>query len=279
MDNHKKSERRVRWSPSKLLLNNTMSKKPENWDREADREAERRDRFIRNENKKKARQLKKALDKETRLWTSQAEKEGKRRDRFIEKLEAKNLVRLNRAREKETIEWEKSSEKELGRRTRFMDRLHTKATRALEQKEFKKWQKEIRANERRIRKLVPFKVVRTFANANARFTTYFDTYKVYVYGPTDPVSVFQKAIDLTIEDRRLVDGDKIRIIVSHPSWAHPFSTKLITITNDDLFFYTYVIEVRFGIRRIQRSPVIRGYHRSPVDENSKRPGYVNYYKR
>ena len=70
MDNHKKSER-----PSKPLLNNTMSKKPENWDREADREAGRRDRFIDKKNKKKEQQLKKALEKETQLWTRQAEKE------------------------------------------------------------------------------------------------------------------------------------------------------------------------------------------------------------
>ena len=31
--------------------------------------------------------------------------------------------------------------------------------------------------------------------------------------------------------------------MSHPSWAHPFSTKLITITNDDLFFYTLLKSV------------------------------------
>ena len=255
MGNNKKPRRNVRWTRKKSSVNNM-----ENWNREADREAERRDRFIDKENKKKEQQLKKAMEKETQLWTRQADKELDRRDRFVEKLEAKNLERLNRAREKETSVWEKSSAKEGERRTKFMDRLHAKATRAREQKEFKKWQKEIRANERRIRKLVPFKVVRTFANANARFTTYFDTYKVYVYGPTDPVSVFQKAIDLTVEDRGLVDGDKIRIIVSHPSWAYPFSTKLITITNDDLFFYTLLHEVRFRIRRIQRSSVIRSYY-------------------
>ena len=148
------------------------------------------------------------------------------------------MARLNRARERETNEWEKSSEKELERQKKFMDRFHAKETRAREQKEFKKCQKEVRANERRIRKLVPFKVVRTFTNANAGFTTYFDTYKVYVYGPTDPVLVFQKAINLTIEDRGLVDGDKILVIASHPSWVHPFSTRLITITNNDQFFYT-----------------------------------------
>ena len=125
------------------------------------------------------------------------------------------------ARERETNQWMSESAKEGERRTRFMDRFHAKATRTRERAEFKKWQKEIRAHERRLRKLIPFRVVRTFTNANARFTTYFDTYTVYVYGPTDPVAVFQKTIDLTIDYRGLVQGDKIRVIVSHPSWAHP----------------------------------------------------------
>ena len=43
---------------------------------------------------------------------------------------------------------------------------------------------------------------------------------------------------MTVEERRLDPGDKIRIIVSHPSWPKPFSTKLITITGDEMFFYT-----------------------------------------
>ena len=42
---------------------------------------------------------------------------------------------------------------------------------------------------------------------------------------------------MTVEERGLKPGDKIRIIVSHPSWAKPFSTKLITITDDGYFFY------------------------------------------
>ena len=97
-------------------------------------------------------------------------------------------------------------------------------------------EREIRAEEKRCPPA--FKVVRTYSNANARFTTYFDTYKVYVYGHADPVAVFKKALDMTVEARLLDPGDKIRIIVSHPSWAHPFSTKLITITDDGQFFYT-----------------------------------------
>ena len=261
MDNNKKPRRNVRWTRKKSSSNNDMT---EDWTSQADEEVGWRDRFIEKENKKKERQLQKALEKETQLWTRQADKELDRRDRFVEKLEAKNLKRLNWARDRETNEWEKSSAKEGERRTRFMDRLHAKTTRARERKEFKKWQKEIRANERQIRKLVPFKVVRTFTNANARFTTYFDTYTVYVYGPTDPVAVFQEAINLTIEDRGLVDGDKIRVIVSHLSWGHPFFNE-----TDNRYkrrpILLYVVKSCFRIRRIQRRFVIRGYYRNSVD--------------
>ena len=42
---------------------------------------------------------------------------------------------------------------------------------------------------------------------------------------------------MTINERGLVTGDKIRLIVSHPTWAKPFSTKLLTITNDKNFIY------------------------------------------
>ena len=44
-------------------------------------------------------------------------------------------------------------------------------------------------------------------------------------------------MDMTVETRGLRPGDKIRVIVSHPSWPNPFSTKLITITGDARFFY------------------------------------------
>ena len=45
---------------------------------------------------------------------------------------------------------------------------------------------------------------------------------------------------MTVEARGLRPGDKIRVIVSHPSWPNPFSTKLITITDDAQFFYTWL---------------------------------------
>ena len=94
-----------------------------------------------------------------------------------------------------------------------------------------------------LRKLPTFNVVKTFSNHNAKFTSCFDTYKAYVYGRVDPVVVFKKALDLTLEGRGLKPGDNIRVIVSHPSWAHPFSTELITITDDVQFFYTLLKSV------------------------------------
>ena len=93
------------------------------------------------------------------------------------------------------------------------------------------------------RKPPAFNVVKTYSNANAKFTTYFDTYKIYVYGRVDPVTVFKKALNMTVEERYLKPGNKIRIIVLHPSWANPFSTKLITITDDVQFFYTLLKSV------------------------------------
>ena len=176
----------------------------ENWNRDADRELKRRERFIITENKKKLLQLQRARGKEIRTWTRDADRELKRRDKFMERQQAKK-------------------------------------TKARERAEAKKWNKEIRAEEKR--RPPAFNVVRTYSNANARFTTYFDTYKVYVYDRVDPVAVFKKALDMTVEERRLNPGDKIRIIVLHPSWAHPFSTKLITITNDEQVFYTLLKSV------------------------------------
>ena len=172
--------------------------------------------------------------------------------------------------------WDREADRELKLRDKFMEREQAKVTRERERVEFKKWEKEIKAEdvrreqlrdigeapswkgskrigqirrrfrrkfERVLRKLPTFNVVKTYSNGNARFTTYFDTYKVYVYDRVDPVVVFKKALDLTVEERRLNPGDKIRIIVSHPSWPNPFSTKLITITDDAQFFYTLLKSV------------------------------------
>ena len=90
----------------------------------------------------------------------------------------------------------------------------------------------------------PLEVIRVGSNSNAKFTTYFDSYTIKVNRyPIDPVNVFQKTIDITINERGLVTGDKIRLIVSHPTWAKPFSTKLLTITNDENFIYALIKSV------------------------------------
>ena len=51
------------------------------------------------------------------------------------------------------------------------------------------------------------------------------------------MSVFQEAMTMTIDECGLVTGDKIRLIISHVTWTKPFSTKLLTITNDKNFIY------------------------------------------
>ena len=169
--------------------------------------------------------------------------------------------------------WDREADRELKRREKRQEKKVAKETKKRERTEFLKWNKEIQVEEKRReilrdlneekrwhgskkfaqirrrfrrkferRKPPAFNVVKTYSNANAKFTTYFDTYKIYVYCRVDPVAVFKKALDLTVEERYLKPGDKIRIIVSHPSWAHPFSTKLITITDEEqLFLYTIKI--------------------------------------
>ena len=128
-------------------------------------------------------------------WGRDADRELRRRERFIITENKKKLSQLQRAREKEIRTWTRESDRKLKRRDKFMERQQAKKTRARKRTEFK-WNKEIRAEEKR--RPPAFKVVRTYSNANARFTTYFDTYKVYVYGHADPVAVFKKALDMTV---------------------------------------------------------------------------------
>ena len=71
----------------------------ENWDRDADRELKRRERFIITENKKKLSQLQRAREKEIRTWTRESDRELKRRDKFMERQQAKKT----RARERPNL--------------------------------------------------------------------------------------------------------------------------------------------------------------------------------
>jgi hypothetical protein len=87
----------------------------------------------------------------------------------------------------------------------------------------------------------PFEVTKIQSNSNAKFTTYFDTYNVKINRPpVDPVDVFQKTLNITINERNLVPGDKISLILSHTSWSKPFSTKLLTITGNKSFMYSLI---------------------------------------
>ena len=149
----KKPGRNVRWSPSKPSVKGTMSnhknprRKVENWDREADRLADQRERFIIAEDRKKEGQLQRARAKETKLWMREANKEGERRERFLQKLEEQHLKDLQKARDKETRQWTRESDREWERRNKFMDRQEVKKTKARERAELKKWNKEIRVHE------------------------------------------------------------------------------------------------------------------------------------
>ena len=196
--------------------------KRENWDREADRKLKRRDKAAAAETKKRERA-------EASKWRREIEKEQTRR----EKAAAAETKKRERA---EFLKWSKEIQSEETRREKQGDLNEEKGLHG--SKKLGQIRRRFRRKFER-RKPPAFNVVKTYSNANAKFTTYFDTYKIYVYGRVDPVAVFKKASDLTVEERKLKPGDKIRIIVSHPTWAKPFSTKLITITDDEQLFIPF----------------------------------------
>ena len=195
----------------------------ENWNREADKELARRD-------KKSAAETRRRERAEMVKWDREIRKEEQRRD--------KEAAAAARSRERaEMAKWDREIRKEEQRREEFRDLKEAQGWRG--SKKFGQIRRRFRRKfERVLRKLPTFNVVRTYSNSNAKFTTYFDTYKIYLYGCVDPVVVFKRAMDMTVETRGLRPVDKIRVIVSHPSWAHPFSAKLVTITDDVQFFYT-----------------------------------------
>ena len=170
-------------------------------------------------------------------WDHEADRELKRRGKAAQKITAAETKKRERA---EFLKWNKEIQTEETCREILRDLNEEKGWRG--SKKFGKIRRRFRRKFER-RKPPAFNVVKTYSNSNAKFTTYFDTYKIYVYGRVDPVAVFKKALDLTVEDHKLKPGDKIRIIVSHPSWPKPFSTKLITITDDKQFFYTLLKSV------------------------------------
>ena len=188
-------------------------------------------------------------------------------------------------RKKEELKLQKIREKE--------ERVRKKAEEARLKKETQKWEKEIRDEEKRRERerkkeerkrererKPPFEVIKVGSNSNVKFTTYFDSYNIKINKyPIDPVNVFQKASDMTINERGLVTGDKIRLIVSHPTWTKPFSTKLIKITNDKNFIYELIKAVLEFVEyksvplnellvEVQSTKIPRGAGRLRIDKNN-----------
>ena len=199
------------------------TKKCENWDREADWELKRRDKAAEKVTATETRRRERA---EAAKWNRKIGKEQTR----CEKVAATETRRRGRT---EFLKWSKEMGKEEQRREKLHDLEEEKAWKG--SKKFAQVRRRFRRKFER-RKPPAFNVVKTYSNDNAKFTRYFGTYKIYVYSRVDPVAVFKKALDLTVEERQLVPGNKIRAIVSHPLWARPFSTKLITIMDDEQFF-------------------------------------------
>ena len=144
-------------------------------------------------------------------WDRVADKELVWREKFIEHLQEKATKSRERA---ERTKWDKEIQQEKQRREKLRDLNEEKCWRG--SKKFGQIRRRFRRKfERVLKKLPTFNVVKTYSNANAKFTSYFDTYKIYVYGCVDPVVVFKKTMDMTVEERGLKPGDKIGIIVSH----------------------------------------------------------------
>ena len=86
-------------------------------------------------------------------------------------------------------------------------------------------------------------------------------------------------MDKTINDRGLVVNDRVRLIVSHPSWHKPFSTKLLRITKGKNFIYNLIKAVLEFVEyksvpldelltEVQSTRVPRGSGRIKVDLNN-----------
>ena len=168
MNNNKKSERRVRWSPSKssvkdMSINIDVGDKFRELMRQQKdntslleariernrRQREERERVQRQKEDQEVEALRererqkvlKAQEMIRQKGLKELKKQQQKEVRGKARQEAKDLARLNKARERETNQWMTELAKEGERRVRFMDRLHTKKTRARERVEFKKWHK------------------------------------------------------------------------------------------------------------------------------------------
>ena len=67
---------------------------------------------------------------------------------------------------------------------------------------------------------------------SSKYNAFFDKFRVVInHPPVDPVDVFVKVLQEVVEERSLVQGDYIRLIIGHMRWYKRFSTKLFKISD------------------------------------------------
>ena len=187
-------------------------------------------------------------------------------------------------RKKEELEFQKMRKKD----ELEFQKLLKKAEEVRLEKETQKWEKEIRDEEKRRererkkeeKRKPAFEVIKVSSSSSKKFTSYFDSYTIKINRhPIDPIKAFQKAISMTINEYKLVKGDKIRLIISYPTWAYPFSKKLITITKNNNIMYE-VIKAALKFKEYKSVPleellievhsrkIPRGTGRLKIDKNN-----------
>ena len=79
----------------------------------------------------------------------------------------------------------------------------------------------------------PFTIERVGFIAHNKYAMYNDSFKVVVnHPPIEVVDVIVQTLHRVVEERGLVQGDYIRLIVDHYSWKGPVSTKKTIIRGD-----------------------------------------------
>ena len=74
-----------------------------------------------------------------------------------------------------------------------------------------------------------YKIHKISENFNKKFKTWFDEYQIEVSKKSmhlDVSKIFEEILSKAKKERELVDGDKIRLIVTHDIWAKPYSSEL-----------------------------------------------------
>ena len=241
------------------------------------------------EERLRRRQMRKKEEKEFRQMREREELTRRNEEVKLQKRREKEERMRKKADEdrlkKETKKWKKEIRDEEKRRKREERERRREIKKEYERKErFRIAKKKLESKLKKIgksgKRKPPFEVIKVGSNSNAKFTKYFDSYTIKINKyPIDPVNVFQKAIDITTNERGLVTGDKIRLIVSHPTWSKPFSTKLLTITNDRNFIYDLLksllefveyknVPLNELLVEVQSTKVPRGTGRLRVDKNN-----------